>query len=703
MVGKTISHYQIIEKLGSGGMSVVYKATDKRLGRSVAIKVIEAEFTERFELEARAISALNHPHICILYDVGEQEGAPYLVMEYVEGKPLKGPLPLSEALQYAVQIAQALAAAHKAGIVHRDLKPDNILLTTEGSVKVLDFGLAKLQSSINPEAKTISLITEQKAVTGTAPYMSPEQAQGQPVDARSDIFSFGAVFYELLSGRRAFQRETIRETLTAVIGSEPPPLREAPPEVARIAAKMLAKKPEGRYQSAEELLAELEEIAHPKARLLLHCSWFIHRYRWLLAGAAVLVLLVITLMTAGIWRTSGRNIAPPPAAAVITPAEALQRAQAYLQRYDRKGNADRAIAVLEPALRSDVTGAALYAALSEAYVRKYSETSDKQWLEHAMESGRRAVAANDDLAAAHVALGITLAASGKNTEATGQFKRARDLNPLSGPAHLGLAKLLSGREAEQLYQKAITYSPGEWSPLHALAGFYFHNARYGESIACWKQALALTPDNALVMNSMAAGFHMQGLWAEAADALQRALAIDATTAQIWANLGTARYFQGLYSDAVRAMEKAVELAPSNYLYWGNLGDGYRWANGLQDKARQAYEKAIRLARERLAIAANDRLRSSLAVYLAKSGDTAGALAEVASIEPVRQSDQGTLFKTALVYELAHNRAKALSILGRAIRAGYSMHEIANEPELTALRSDPRYAAIAALNASRRKD
>ena len=240
MVGKTISHYQILEKLGEGGMGAVWKARDTRLGRSVAIKVVNAEFTQRFEREAKAISALNHPHICTLYDVGEHDGAPYLVMEYVEGAPLRGPLPLDQALRYAIQTAQALATAHKAGIVHRDLKPDNILLTSQGNVKVLDFGLAKLQPSVTSDAPKLTTMTEQGVVTGTAPYMSPEQAQGEPVDARSDIFSFGAVLYELLSGRRAFRGETMGATLAAVIAFDPPPLKEAPAEVARIVGKMLA-------------------------------------------------------------------------------------------------------------------------------------------------------------------------------------------------------------------------------------------------------------------------------------------------------------------------------------------------------------------------------------------------------------------------------------------------------------------------------
>jgi serine/threonine protein kinase len=234
------------------------------LGRNVAIKIVNAEFTQRFEREARAISALNHPHICTLHDVGEHEGAPYLVMEYVEGQPLKGSLPVSDALHYAIQTGQALAAAHKAGIVHRDLKPDNILLTTEGSVKVLDFGLAKLQPGLAVDASTVTM-TEQGVVTGTAPYMSPEQARGEPVDARSDIFSFGAVLYELLTGRRAFRRETMGATLAAVITSEPEPLKGAPSEVARIVGKMLAKNRESRYQSVEELLTDLRAAAHCKS------------------------------------------------------------------------------------------------------------------------------------------------------------------------------------------------------------------------------------------------------------------------------------------------------------------------------------------------------------------------------------------------------------------------------------------------------
>jgi TolB-like protein/predicted Ser/Thr protein kinase len=310
MTHDTISHYRVLDKLGEGGMGSVFRAVDTRLGRTVAVKVVNAAFTQRFEREARAIAALNHPHICTLHDVGEHGGTPFLVMEFVEGKPLRGPLPVEEALRYAIQIAQALEVAHGAGIVHRDLKPDNILLTAKGSVKILDFGLAKLHQTA-PEALKLTTMTEQGAIAGTGPYMSPEQAQGEAVDARSDIFSFGAVLYELLSGRRAFARETFQATLVAVVAMEPEPLREAPPTVARIVAKMLTKDLDKRYQSAGELLKDLEAALREK-------PWWQTR-RAVVGMAATPVALAGAALGFNVrgWRTQLMDWMAPPAAAAI--------------------------------------------------------------------------------------------------------------------------------------------------------------------------------------------------------------------------------------------------------------------------------------------------------------------------------------------------------------------------------------------------
>src|SRR5260370_3023372 len=197
--GTKLGAYEIVAAIGAGGMGEVYKARYTRLDRIVAIKVSREQFSERFEREARAVAALNHPHICQLYDVGPN----YLVMEFVEGTPLKGPLPVEKAVEYASQILDALDAAHRKGITHRDLKPANILITKQG-IKLLDFGLAKQALSLKGDAPTVAALSVEGQIAGTLQYMSPEQLQGKDADARSDIFSFGCVLYEMLSGARAF-------------------------------------------------------------------------------------------------------------------------------------------------------------------------------------------------------------------------------------------------------------------------------------------------------------------------------------------------------------------------------------------------------------------------------------------------------------------------------------------------------------------
>jgi serine/threonine-protein kinase len=269
MIGKTISHHKIVEKLGEGGMGVVYKARDTHLDRYVALKVLPAEKVadpdrkRRFVQEAKAASALNHPNIIHVYDIDQAEGTDFISMEYVDGRtldkliPPKG-MPLDEALKYADQIADALAAAHAAGIVHRDLKPANVMVTEKGLIKVLDFGLAKLSPLAGIE--NTQTVTVAGTISGTLSYMSPEQAEGRPVDGRSDIFSFGAMLYEMASGVRAFERDSGITTLAAVLHEQPPPLRNVPPDLAAIISRCLCKNPGDRFQRAEEIRQALQQL-----------------------------------------------------------------------------------------------------------------------------------------------------------------------------------------------------------------------------------------------------------------------------------------------------------------------------------------------------------------------------------------------------------------------------------------------------------
>jgi len=278
MTGQLVGHYRILEKIGAGGMGEVFRARDERLGRDVALKLIRpassdnSDHRRRFEQEARAAAALNHPNVLAIYDVGFDGIVPYIVSELLEGKTLRqrfteGPVTVREAADLALQIAHGLAAAHKRHIVHRDLKPENLFLTTEGRVKILDFGVAKLQSS--PEEKrsieNLPTATKSGAVIGTVAYMAPEQLRGKAVDHRCDIFSFGAILYEMLSGRRAFIGETEVDTMTAVLREEPPeaPLAGAsiPPGYRDLVRYCLEKEPENRFQSVNDLAFALQTLA----------------------------------------------------------------------------------------------------------------------------------------------------------------------------------------------------------------------------------------------------------------------------------------------------------------------------------------------------------------------------------------------------------------------------------------------------------
>jgi serine/threonine protein kinase/Tol biopolymer transport system component len=330
--GEQLGHYKILSMIGKGGMGEVYLGTDTRLGRSVAIKVSSREFNDRFEREARAISTLNHPNICTLYDIGPN----YLVLELVEGETLskiieRGPLPLDKALSYAVQIVDALAAAHAKGVIHRDLKPGNIIITKNGA-KVLDFGLAKVSpEKISAEsAANIQTITEPitraGAILGTLYYMSPEQVEGKEADERSDIFSFGVVLYEMITGQRPFTGDTQAAVLAALLKDQPPPMSQQPSQrqpavpraLERVVRKCLEKKPDDRWQSARDLKPTLELIdldAPPANMSSASASVPIpvqtQRRRWLWPSMAAAVVLV--LAAGGTYAYLNREIPVPDA------------------------------------------------------------------------------------------------------------------------------------------------------------------------------------------------------------------------------------------------------------------------------------------------------------------------------------------------------------------------------------------------------
>ena len=318
-IGQTLGRYRILSLVGAGGMGIVYTAHDSRLGRTVALKFLSMEFIgdgealERFRREARALSALNHPNICTIYDTAEAEGRTFIAMEYVAGKRLdrrigrKG-LPLNEALKYAVQIADALAKAHGSGVIHRDLKPGNIMVRDDGHIKLLDFGLAKLTDSRLMEDSSSATqfddvaCSKEGAIVGTVAYMSPEQASGKKLDARSDIFSFGAVLYEMITGQRSFPGESSISTLSAILHDDPVPATQISPglpgDADKVIRRCLRKDPERRFQSAADLKVALQEMLDELESGTLTASPLARRFAPapVIAIAAVILILVASLI-----------------------------------------------------------------------------------------------------------------------------------------------------------------------------------------------------------------------------------------------------------------------------------------------------------------------------------------------------------------------------------------------------------------------
>jgi hypothetical protein len=309
MIGQILGHYRILEKIGSGGMGEVYRAADDRLAREVAVKILKPVFANdpdrlrRFELEARSAAALSHPNIVSIYDIGMYEGSPYIVSELLQGETLRqrlsrGPLSLRQVSDYGIQIAEGLAAAHEKRIVHRDLKPENLFVTHDGHVKILDFGIAKLtsqESSANSSIEDLTTQTKAGSILGTVCYMSPQQLRGKLVDQRSDIFSLGAILYEMLTGVRAFKGETEVDTMMAVLKEEPPEMslarNKVPPGYEQVVRRCLEKEPEGRFQSAHDLAFALSAVSgsgnvvvSPRVRKRLANKWV----PWL-AGACFLI------------------------------------------------------------------------------------------------------------------------------------------------------------------------------------------------------------------------------------------------------------------------------------------------------------------------------------------------------------------------------------------------------------------------------
>jgi len=523
MIGETISHYRIIEKLGRGGMGEVYLAEDERLGRKVAIKFLPAEVAanesarQRLLREAQTAATLDHPNICAIYEVGQEAGHSFIVLQYIEGETLaarlKRRLPdLREALAIAAQVADALNEAHARGIIHRDIKPENIMLTTRGHVKVLDFGLAKVLRDpgiAEPDAETGTLLSIPGMLMGTVPYMSPEQVRGEDLDCRSDIFSFGAVFYELLSGRRPFEARSTAEVISAILTRDPPPINRSSlghscSAEERLIRKCLEKDAAQRYQTMGDLISDLAQIrreyengqVRPVPEGLKAITGSEGGWRRLRLSRLGLVLTALALVVAAaVYTLSFRTPKSTSASGVksANPAayDAYMRGKVNVSSENPENN-EAAIKLFQEAIAADPSFAAAYAELARAYsikARLFAPGADKKKLnEEAEVDVEKALALDPNLAEGYFARGLILWTPYNrfpHEQAVYSYKRAIELNPNFDEAHhqLGYVYLHIGLldQGWQELETALAINPGNTLARFRLGQIEMCRAKYEEA------------------------------------------------------------------------------------------------------------------------------------------------------------------------------------------------------------------------------
>jgi serine/threonine-protein kinase len=606
MIGDTLGHYRIVEKIGSGGMGEVYRACDVRLDRDVAIKVLPAKFAadaerlKRFAREAKATAALSHPNILGVHDVGTHQGLPYLVEELLEGESLKGrlergALPVSEAIRIAAQIARGLAAAHKKGIVHRDLKPANVFVTTDGHVKILDFGLAKLVEIVPAEGATTltqapSGATEAGRVLGTVGYMSPEQVRGQPADHRSDIFSFGCVLYEMVTGQRPFLGDSSISTMAAILEKRPRPpseiVKEVPPELERIILKCLEKDRAQRFQSVVELRQELESgeavprtlPSHPAETGL---ALRLGKLKW--AGLALVVLLAVTAALF-VYNRAQRLPIPEQKNLVVLPFTALG------------GGPDQIYCDgMTETVTTKLAGVRALQVLPVSQVK--SSRADTP------EKARRDLGANLVLratwqrAGSRVRINMSLldSRSGLALGNESFTESASDLFGLQDEVVNRVVQMLEvplqAGEASELEAHG-TQQPSAYDYYLRGVGYlqdYTKLANVSSAISVFNQALQQDPRYALAFAGLGQAYwrgylltHQSEWLDDALNACRRTLDADPNSANGYACLGVVYNEKGEYEQAAAELERAVRLNPNSDDFLRGLANAYQKLGKIDD-------------------------------------------------------------------------------------------------------------------------